>query len=1306
MSTLNDSILTATGGPTVNDGLLDWFRDGGAGANSPLQDAEREWLIIQLLFPVVVLDTNNDLWMKFLPPPGAINDRQFAYWLAGPQLPTALLIPIGETASAVSPADASVFITVATDQFVKKQINGGALINLYDWVIQGVAADFELMASGASGDTGNLSGSAFNTWLPPPVSWTFLNSDDTPNNKAISFTLSVRRASDGLLLSQAPVSLQANVTAAPIIPTADLQPVSQTAAAVAPADASVDVSISSDGFVKRLLNGASFANLYQWLLTGVNTDFEFRASNLTGDTANLTGSPFNVWQQAPIGWTILNSDNTAGSKACSWTVEVRRVSDFIVLDTTTFTIQADVTPQPANADLQPISETSSAQSPANSTINIQVLTNGTVTKSVNGGAATVLYTWIVNGVAADFEFRPFGLTGDSGNLTGSAFGSFIAPPLTFTLTNNDDAAGTKSVDFSLDVRRVVGSVLLDTTTVSLDATVTPPAPNADLQPISETAATNSPTDATVYIEVAADGFVKRSINGGALTNLYQWLVTGTSTDFQFQGSAATGNTGNIVGTAFGSYFAAPVSWTLTNPDNATSSKVVDFTLSVRRVPDNTVLDTTTVHMVANVTLLPNADLLPVNQQATANSPSNSSVTLRVESTGFVTVSLNGGAFTNLYNYIVNGVAADFEIRGSNLTGDTGNMSGDAFNVWLPIAPVTWTLTNPDDIASTKNTSWTVEIRRVSDQVVLDTTTFQATAIIQAVSDAELFFTEAHSTAVSPGNATSKIEIATDGDVKVQINGGLNVSQYTWLLAGLATDFQFQASGLTGDTGNVTGSAFNTWLAPPVSWTLTNSSDTPGLLAADWTVEVRRVSDSVVLDSALFDTTAQVTPAAFDPAAVLFGAGELGCWFDASDMSTMWQNSAGSTPVTAVEQPVGRWADKSGRGVVATQATAASRPTLSARKNHLTYSEDFNQSYWTKTGCTTNLGGQELIESSANSTHSFSRAAVIAAVPNQTALFGATASFQIFPNGRTRAAVLIGNNTLARFYRVIFDLTGSGSVVGTPENVGPLANVSHSITNIGGSYVCTVSAGFAAETGGIGTAVYAVDTTSVTYVGSAGLSALFVEKGQFEWGYTSTLAGPAGNLTTGYQVSSGALSYDTVGFPHYLRCDGVDDWMQTTVMNLTASNELTSMVGVFKLSDNSQAVIYEFSNSTVSNAGVFGWVCPLTAGPNVVWRSRGTTTADASLTSGFASPIAIVATGESDISAPLSRIRANGQTAQNVATQGTGNFGNFAAYFARRGGSTNTFTGGLGQIIIRGTATTLTDIQNTEAFIAAKMGVIP
>lgn len=62
-------------------------------------------------------------------------------------------------------------------------------------------------------------------------------------------------------------------------------------------------------------------------------------------------------------------------------------------------------------------------------------------------------------------------------------------------------------------------------------------------------------------------------------------------------------------------------------------------------------------------------------------------------------------------------------------------------------------------------------------------------------------------------------------------------------------------------------------------------------------------------------------------AALFAYGEQGGWWDASDFSTMFQDSAGTTPVTAVGQPVGRINDKSGRGNHRTQATAASRPTL-------------------------------------------------------------------------------------------------------------------------------------------------------------------------------------------------------------------------------------------------------------------------------------------------------------------------------------------------------------------------------------------
>lgn len=76
---------------------------------------------------------------------------------------------------------------------------------------------------------------------------------------------------------------------------------------------------------------------------------------------------------------------------------------------------------------------------------------------------------------------------------------------------------------------------------------------------------------------------------------------------------------------------------------------------------------------------------------------------------------------------------------------------------------------------------------------------------------------------------------------------------------------------------------------------------------------------------------------FSPAS-LFSSGEQGVWYDPSDLSTLFQDAAGTIPVTAVEQPVGKILDKSGRGNHATQATTTSRPVLSARVNLLTGTE--------------------------------------------------------------------------------------------------------------------------------------------------------------------------------------------------------------------------------------------------------------------------------------------------------------------------------------------------------------------------------
>jgi hypothetical protein len=53
----------------------------------------------------------------------------------------------------------------------------------------------------------------------------------------------------------------------------------------------------------------------------------------------------------------------------------------------------------------------------------------------------------------------------------------------------------------------------------------------------------------------------------------------------------------------------------------------------------------------------------------------------------------------------------------------------------------------------------------------------------------------------------------------------------------------------------------------------------------------------------------------------------GAWFDPEDMSTLYQDAAGTIPVTAVGQPVGLVLDKSGNGNHATQPITAARPTL-------------------------------------------------------------------------------------------------------------------------------------------------------------------------------------------------------------------------------------------------------------------------------------------------------------------------------------------------------------------------------------------
>lgn len=57
---------------------------------------------------------------------------------------------------------------------------------------------------------------------------------------------------------------------------------------------------------------------------------------------------------------------------------------------------------------------------------------------------------------------------------------------------------------------------------------------------------------------------------------------------------------------------------------------------------------------------------------------------------------------------------------------------------------------------------------------------------------------------------------------------------------------------------------------------------------------------------------------------------LRAWYDPSDLTTLFQDDAGTVPVTAPGQPVGRMLDKSGNGNHATWATATAKPTYAGQ----------------------------------------------------------------------------------------------------------------------------------------------------------------------------------------------------------------------------------------------------------------------------------------------------------------------------------------------------------------------------------------
>ena len=337
---------------------------------------------------------------------------------------------------------------------------------------------------------------------------------------------------------------------------------------------------------------------------------------------------------------------------------------------------------------------------------------------------------------------------------------------------------------------------------------------------------------------------------------------------------------------------------------------------------------------------------------------------------------------------------------------------------------------------------------------------------------------------------------------------------------------------------------------------------------------------------------------------LFLAGEQGAWYDPSDLTTLFQDSAGTTPMSAVgtvaDQPVGLMRDKSGRGNHAFQATAGNRPMLSARVNLLL--------------ATATLSTQSVTSLATNYTLSF---------------------------------------------------TGTGTVTLSGTATGVLSAGSNTFTATAGTLTLTVS-------------------------GSVTLADLRPTN--------------AGSLLPPYQRVNTASDYDTVGFPLYLKANGSSSAMSTNSINFTATNKMTVVTGVRKLSDATPQIIIELSANYDSNPNTF--VTYIATGQVFGMNARGQPWPPGlEVSSGYIAPISVVYTAIAAFTLPLKKLRLLGaDVATSSASIGAGNFGNYPLYLFARAGTSQFLNCQFYGAIIRGAQSDTASITQTENYMATKTGI--
>ena len=327
---------------------------------------------------------------------------------------------------------------------------------------------------------------------------------------------------------------------------------------------------------------------------------------------------------------------------------------------------------------------------------------------------------------------------------------------------------------------------------------------------------------------------------------------------------------------------------------------------------------------------------------------------------------------------------------------------------------------------------------------------------------------------------------------------------------------------------------------------------------------------------------------FNPLTYFLYSGIDGAWFDPEDISTMFQDSAGTTPVTALEQPVGLWLDKSkGMGLgpeIVTNGDFSNGITgwigvggsISAVDGKAVLTTDgslsFPQIYqnistipvgiplrisWSVSNNTTTRQFKALIfnttdsvivydSGSVNTSGDFTSIWVAGAslnksyrlivIANSSVSAGLSATFdnisvrELKGNHATQSITASRPTLSARYNQLLNSATLSTQSVTTVA-----AQYTLSFTGTGSVTLSGTATGTLAGTG-------ANNRVSLSFTPTAGTLTLTVT------GSVTLTMLALGTMTT-YQAITTATSYDSVGWPKYLKSDGIDDFYNLPFMNL-------------------------------------------------------------------------------------------------------------------------------------------------------------